>query len=245
MMKRSLLAGMLLALIVGGGVALAQSARVGGRDVPVTPFEQWFKRIGFLNSNAGCDGALQFDSLNTLVITDCTDAANVRDLKLRAVTLTGGVTGTQGLAGADQYFTKTVTGIVDAAATTVLTVTVPNAAHAAVIPVVLMTSLGAGGAIGAFECSGTGYGQIILSRTAGVATVATATAISNTGSACVAGATTITTAYSVTAMTGAVGVTQTFNVQVTITKGGGASAAHQAIIQADVLNANAAGVTVS
>ena len=138
-----------------------------------------------------------------------------------------------------------MTGIADATATTVLTVSVPNAAHAATIPVVLMGSLGAGGAIGAFECSATGYGQIIITRTAGVATVATATALSNTGSACVAGATTETLAYSVTAMTGGVGVTQTFNVQVTITKGGGSSANHQVIVQADLLNANASGITVS
>lgn len=156
-----------------------------------------------------------------------------------------GGTGLAGGAGVDNFFTKTVTGLVDAAATNVLTVTVPNTANAAVIPVILLTSLGAGGAIGAFECSGTAYGQIVVARTPGVATVATATALSNTGSACVAGATTIATAYAVTAMTGAVGATQTFSVTVTITKGGGASAAHQVILEVDMTNANTAGITIS
>jgi hypothetical protein len=222
----------------------AQSPRVGGRDLPSNT-EQWFKRLGLLNGSAGCDVALEYDSLNTARLTDCTDSANLRDLKLRGMVITGVPVSAQGGAGVDAFLTKTVTAIADATATTVLTVSVPNAAEAAVIPVVIMTSLGAGGAVGAFECTGTAYGQIVVTRTAALATVATATTLSNAGSACVAGATTIATAYSVTSMTGANSVAQTFNVQVTITKGGGASAAHQAIVQADLLNANAAGITVS
>lgn len=222
----------------------AQSAKKAGLDVPVVPFEQWFKRVGFLNPNNGCDSALEYDSLGTAHLTDCTDAANLRDLRLRGLQING-LPATQGAAGSDSFLTKTVTGIADATGTAVLTVTVPNAAEGAVIPLVLMTSLGAGGAIGAYECSGTAYGQIVVARTAGLATVATATTLSNTGSACVAGATTITTAYAVSSITGGNTVAQTFTVNVTITKGGGASASHQAIVQADLLNAVAAGITVS
>ena len=222
----------------------AQSARVGGRDVPVTPFEQWFKRLGLLNGNAGCDVAVEYDSLNTAHISDCTDAANLADLRLRGLTVMG-VPTTQGAAGADTVLTKAISAVADATATAILTVTVPNANHQAVIPIVLMGTLGAGGAIGAGECSATLYGQIVLTRTAGVATVATATTAADTGSACVAGATTETLAYAVSTMTGAVTVAQTFTVNVTITKGGGASANHTAVIQADLLNAKSAGVTVS
>lgn len=221
----------------------AQSPRVAGRDVTSSP-ESWFKRLGLVNANGGCDAALEYDSLNTARVTDCTDGANLRDLKARSVTLSG-VPTTLGAANTDAFLTKTVTGMTDAAATSVLTFSVPNSAHAAVIPVVIMSSLGAGGTVGAFECTGTAYGQIVVTRTAGVATVATAVALSNTGSACVAGATTIATAYAVTAMTGGVGVTQTFNMTVTITKGAGSSANHQVIVQADLLNANASGITVS
>jgi hypothetical protein len=224
---------------------LAQSTRRGGLDVPVTPFEQWFKRLGLLNTASGCDVALEYDSLNTARFTDCTDTANLRDVKARGLILSGGVPTSLGGANTDAYLSKTVTAMTDAAATNVLLFTVPNTANAAVIPVVIMSSLGAGGAIGAFECTGTAYGQIVVTRTPGVATVATAVALSNAGSACVAGATTITTAYAVTAMTGAVGATQTFNMTVTITKGGGSSASHQVFIQADLLNAQAAGITVS
>jgi hypothetical protein len=157
----------------------------------------------------------------------------------------GGASAGAGTAGSDNYFTKTVTGIADNVATNVLTVTVPNAAHAAVIPIVLLTSLGAGGTIGAFECSGTAYGQIVVARTAGLATVATAVALSNAGSSCVAGATTITTAYAVSSISGGNSATQTFTVTVTITKGAGSSANHQAIVAVDMVNANASGITIS
>lgn len=247
---RSTITGMALGLVLvtlafgAGSVLTAQSPRLGGRDVPVL-FETWLKRVGFLNTLGGCDVAAEYDSLNTVRLTDCTDAANLRDAKLRGVTIGPGVPTTLGAANTDAYFSKQVTAIADAAATAVLTVTVPNAAHAAVIPVVIMSSLGAGGAVGAFECTGTAYGQIVVTRTAGLAAVATAVALSNAGSACVAGATTIATAYAVTAMVGANSVAQTFTMTVTITKGGGSSANHQVVVQADLLNANASGITVS
>jgi hypothetical protein len=154
-----------------------------------------------------------------------------------------GGTQTNGGAGVDAMLTKKVTGLLDATATTLLTVTVPNTSQAATIPIVLTGTLGAGGAIGAGECSATAYGQIVLARTPGVATVATATALADTGSACVAGATTVTLAYAVTAMVGAVTVPQTFTVTGTVTKGAGSSTGHQIVIQADLINSNPAGVT--
>jgi len=156
-----------------------------------------------------------------------------------------GGNGAPGGAGVDGLLAKTVTAIANNTATDVLTVTVPNAAHSATIPIIINATLGAGGAVGANECTATAYGQIVLTRTAGLATVATATTLADTGSACVAGATTVTLAYSVTSMTGANSATQTFTVQVTIARGGGSSTNHVAVIQADILNANASGVTVS
>jgi hypothetical protein len=160
--------------------------------------------------------------------------------------LQGAVLGDKGIAGAlsDRFLTKEVTGVADNTFTDVFTVTVPNAAHAAVIPIVLMTRLGAGGAIGADECVGTAYGQLVIARTAGLATVATATTLSNTGSSCVAGATTIATAYQVSSVAGANSATQTFTIQGRVTKGAGSSTNHKIDAQADLLNANAAGITI-
>ena len=66
---------------------------------------------------------------------------------------------------------KSVTAIVDAVATSVLTITVPNAPVSALLRVRLSGSLGAGGAIGAYEAScGVTYDFQIV-RTAGVAAV--------------------------------------------------------------------------
>lgn len=138
---------------------------------------------------------------------------------------------------------KTVTGIADATATAVFTVTVPNGAHAAVIRLTVLASLGAGGAIGAFEASAILDGSVVVARTAGVSAVVTAATAVLTGSAAVAGATTITLTYDVSSVSGAVGVTETFTIRVTITKGGGSSAAHQAVVVGELVNAASSGVT--
>ncbi len=209
--------------------------------MPVTPFEQWFKRIGFLNATAGCDAALEADSLGVARLTDCTDAANLRDLKARGLFVNGG----SGDAGSDRIKVYRLDALADAAATAIFTVTVPNANHAAVIPIVLLTGLGTGGAVGDWECSGTAYGQLVVERFAAAATVRTAVALSNTGSACSAGATTITTAYGVGTVTGATTIAQTFTVTVTVTAGAGTLSNHHAIAQVDVLNAQANGITVN
>lgn len=225
----------------------AQSTKIAGRDVVSSP-ESWFQRLGLLNTNGGCDIAIEYDSLNVARVTDCTAAANLKDVKIRNLFSSGtmllGGTSTGG-ALTDYFLTKEVTGLADATFTDVITVTVPNAAESATIPIVINTRLGAGGTIGADECTGTAYGQVVVARTAGVNAVATATALADTGSACVAGATTIATAYQVSSISGAVGAVNTFTIQIRITKGAGSSANHKVDVQADVLNANASGVTIS
>ena len=140
---------------------------------------------------------------------------------------------------------KSVTAITDAAATDTITVTVPNAAHSAMLKLTLKGSLGAGGAIGANEATGTISYDVAIARTAGVATVATFSAAYGSATSAVAGAATITITAAASAMTGAVGATQTFTVQVTITKGSGASDNHTCQVLAEIINANATGVTLA
>lgn len=140
---------------------------------------------------------------------------------------------------------KQVTAIADATATTVFTVTVPNAAHSAMIKVTLAGSIGAGGAIGVNEATGTISYDIAIARTAGVNAVATISAAYGSVTSAVAGATTITVAGDLGAVSGAVGASNTFTIRVTITKGGGSSANHTCMAYARVLNANATGITIS
>lgn len=140
---------------------------------------------------------------------------------------------------------KAVTGIADATATDILTITVPNAAHSASIRLRVVGSLGAGGAIGANEASGSIEYDIVIARTAGVNAVAGISAAFGSTTAVVAGGATITVTAAMSAVAGAVGVSNTFTVKVTITKGSGASANHTCRVHAAIVNANATGVTVA
>lgn len=152
---------------------------------------------------------------------------------------------TTGTATSRAEISKAVTAFADAVAKSVFTVTVPNAAHHAVIELEIQGALGAGGAVGAGEAMATNTYKIAIVRTAGVATVATATAASDGVAVAVAGANTVTATAAVSAMTGAVGATQTFEINVTITKNAGASDNHTCLAYAKLMNANATGITIA
>jgi hypothetical protein len=157
-----------------------------------------------------------------------------------------GGTGVPGAAAVQTELTKAVTAFTDTVAKTVFTVTIPNAAHAAVIEVDSLGVLGAGGAIGAGEASRASKYQIAVARTAGVATVATVSSAIGGAASNVAGAANVTSVVvTASAMTGAVGAQQTFNIQVAITKSGGASDNHTGVFTARLLNQNATGITIA
>jgi len=152
-------------------------------------------------------------------------------------------------AGAVTTATKAVgkvSSIADATATRVCRITVPNAAHSASVLVRLTGSLGAGGAIGANEASETISYIVGVTRTSGVAAVATiSTGFGDSGSVAVVGATTIAVTAALTNNAEGVGVSNTIDVKATITKGGGSSANHTCMVLGEVINANATGVTIT
>jgi hypothetical protein len=154
-------------------------------------------------------------------------------------------TGTAGSAVSRTEINKEVTGIADATATTVFTVTIPNAAHSASVNVTLNGRLGAGGAIGADEATGTISYIVSVARTAGANAVASISSAYGSATSSVAGAATITVAGTLGAVSGAVGAANTFTIRVTITKGSGASANHKCTATAALLNANATGITIA
>lgn len=141
---------------------------------------------------------------------------------------------------------KSVTAIADAVATATFTVTIPNASHNATIEFEFTGILGAGGAIGAGEASATNSYKVNVSRTPGVNAVASAvsTAFGAVASN-VAGAATVTCTAVVSAIAGAVGATNTFTLNVTITRSGGASTNHVCLCYAKLMNPNATGITIS
>lgn len=151
---------------------------------------------------------------------------------------------TPGSASTDTHLGKTVTGIANATATTILTITIPNAAHSAVVHVRLGGSLGTGGAVGANECSAAITYDISVTRTAGVNAVATISTGYGSAASSVAGATTMTTTAALGAVSGAVGVTNTIAIQATLSHIAGSSTNHTCQVDAWVDNLNASGITL-
>lgn len=150
-----------------------------------------------------------------------------------------------GTATARTEINKAIASIPDNTATATITVTVPNAAHAASLKVTLIGTLGAGGAIGAGEATGTISYDIAIARTAGVATVATLSSGYGSATSAVSGAATITVTGAVSSLTGANDATQTFTVNITIARGSGSSTNHTALVYGRLMNANASGITLS
>jgi hypothetical protein len=173
------------------------------------------------------------------------DANKAIDESRVTTTRSLGGTGVPAAAVVLTEITKTVTGIADATATDILTITIPNAAHVAQMSVCVTGVLGAGGAIGAGEAAATNCYVVTLVRTAGVNAVATVSAASGAAAAAVAGAATVTATTAISAVTGAVGASNSFTLKVTITKSGGSSANHVAFVYARILNGNATGISIS
>ncbi len=128
---------------------------------------------------------------------------------------TGAVGG--GTATSRAEINKLVASIADNTATATLTVTIPNGAHSAGGKIVLKGAAGAGGAIGADEFTALVEYDWTVTRTAGVNAVATLSAALLTAiTSSVAGGATPTISAALSAISGAVGVTNTFTFNVTI-----------------------------
>lgn len=159
-----------------------------------------------------------------------------------------GGSGVPGSAANINAITKATTGLTDTVATAVATVTVPNAQNCATLIVEVMGVMGAGGAVGAGETIRFSHYQLGVARTAGLAAVATLSALIGGVQSKVAGADNITSVtVTASAMTGANSASQTFTINVAITKAAGAADAHTAVTSIRVLNqrANSGGITVA
>ena len=152
------------------------------------------------------------------------------------------------LAGGENsitVFRKAVSAIANNVATTALTITIPDAAHSALVKVDYLAWLGAGGAIGAHEAVAAALSMYRITRVAGVNAVGTAVVVSATAGTAVAGGATITfTAGTLSAVIGAIGAENSFTVSVTIARGSGASDNHEVLMRVEVINAEGTGITV-
>ncbi|RJP48713.1 MAG: hypothetical protein C4586_08320 [Anaerolineaceae bacterium] len=194
-----------------------------------------------LNVNAGVTGGTVIAAKT--VVADANKAVDT----LRATTSrTIGGTGVPGGAAVQTELTKAITAFSDTVAKDVFTVTIPNAAHAAVIEVDCLGVLGAGGAIGAGEATRNSKYQIVVVRTAGVNAVATVSSAIGGAAANVAGGQAITSVVvTASAIAGAVGDPNTFTIKVAITRGGAGADNHTGAFTARILNQNATGITIA
>lgn len=232
------------------GVVGAQAYRVANND-------NYRMRNAANNADTGTLGATSTDNVSLLnttankslflgAATGGDVSRLINGVRVDAITASGHtLNGSAAAAATLTRWVKSTTGITDAAATTVATITIPNAAHSATIRFTVVGSLGAGGAIGANEASASNSYIVTIARTAGVNAVAAISSAFGAAASAVAGAATVTATLSLAAVSGAVGATNTIAVQTTITKSGGSSANHTALVSWEILNANASGVTVA
>lgn len=221
-----------------------------------------------LSATAASAGITGLDSLNDLgrlativaniingggtlpTVTATTGAiTTVNATTATAATLRGstsvGIGAAAGGASSGIRIVKAVTAIADNTFTDVFTVTVPNAAHAGTIKVTFQGVKGAGDAEGAAgSVSSTDY-NISIQRTAGATTTAATSAALGTIATTIAAGNAVLTTAQCSAMTGAVGATQTFTVQVKIARAAGASTNHTCFAVAELLNSFGTGITIA
>ena len=151
-----------------------------------------------------------------------------------------------GTATSRAEINKQVTGIADNTATATFTITIPNAAHSGSIKVILTGSMGAGN-LGANESTQAVEYDIDITRIAGAnAVAAIGAAIGLPGAATTAGGDAVAVTAALSAIAGAVGVTNTFTINVTIAKVGIHSQTnHTCLCYALLMNANSTGITIS
>lgn len=156
-------------------------------------------------------------------------------MALTPVLVAGAQPGVQ--LGARTVLNNLVETMADATFKDVLTVTVPNTTSFGAVFLEVVGALGDSDSAHAVRV------VVAISRIAGAATLA---AIALTAGAATTGATAnAAVTAGVTAMTGAVGATQTFTIQLKVTRSAGAAANHRTFIIADCHDPMMAGISIA
>ena len=153
--------------------------------------------------------------------------------------------GAAGGATSAHTIIKKITDIDDAVATDILTVTVPNADHAAAVKLTFLSSNGNGDSdMTAFESSRVATGHVVVARTTDANAVTAAATIDDAAIATVAGGATHTLAYDLSSISGAAGAVNTFTIRVTINDSLNLGS-NQLVVFATLINSEATGVTIA
>ncbi len=170
-------------------------------------------------------------------ITDAIDAPNVATAAI--TTLTVGTLEQNAAAGAANSVTRTVVrknAITDNTATAVLTFTCPNTAQGAICKVTILAQVNDQESVRCAE------GMVVLSRVAGSNLVAVAATLELTQIA-TGGTETLTLAYDIDSVSGGATASNTIDMRVTLNTNG--SSAGEVVVVAEIINAEATGITVA
>ena len=149
--------------------------------------------------------------------------------------------GPVGAVNTVSQFQKTTSAIADNVATAVATVTIPNVNASCAIRILMIAT---NGSTDAFESTTVSEGWIAVARTTGVNAVATAAAIGHPAIATVAAGSTNTLAYALSAISGAVGASNTFTINVTIDDSGNLGS-NQLMFMSELVNNAATGCQIA
>lgn len=166
--------------------------------------------------------------------------ANKQIDTLAVATLVDGVSATPGSATQSITTIFKKTGIVDNTPTSIITVTCPNGSHTAAVELVILAGVNNAGVL---DSARVAIGTVVFDRVTGAALVGTAIASTNAGIATSGTATLAAFNVAVAAVSGAVGATNTMDIQVTLVKTGGTN--HQVVVLATIINSEASGMTMA
>jgi len=139
---------------------------------------------------------------------------------------------------------KTITNYQDATPLSTLFITIPNVSSSALLETDINSSLGAGGAVGAFESSIGKKVLIQITRVANLASVVNLLVTTTSTAAVSAGAATITATPTLGSLNGGATATQTIRMNLTIARGSGSSNNHVASIISKITSVTPTGITV-
>lgn len=148
----------------------------------------------------------------------------------------------RGYRGNVSTLTGVKTGIANNTATSILRVTVPNSNQNAGISIDLVAWLGAG--TDQSESTRVASGRIAIARQTGANVVGVAATLAEAAIATTSGGGTLTLAYSVSSVTGAVGVENTFDIQVTLVVTGTITD-HAIMFDAKLMNGQDNGISIA
>ena len=241
-----------LVTLTGGATSVAVITATGGITIPGAT-----GKITFTGNTGTCEMVVVDNVADALSIKDSVGGADIivicttngselvtftpRTVHSGGARIASAATLEQGAAaGGASSATRLVVAkgaLADNAVTDMITVTIPNAIHSAVLDLAVLGALTSGAST---RC---GRIMVAFTRVSGVVAVAVAAALDDEQIATSAAGETVTMAVAVSAVTGAAGASNSFKITIQLNSSAGATC--EAVMLANLLNVFGTGVTMA